>query len=73
MSGIDLAIGTKFHFDNKLFEVAEGTQNCSSCVFYKQKIFEGSYYGETDICYAIACCSEHRKDKKDVHFKEVEE
>lgn len=73
MRRIDLAIGTKFNFDNKLFEVVEGTQNCSSCVFYKE-IFEGSDYDEyLDCCYAIACCSEHRKDKKDVHFKEVED
>ena len=73
MNMIDLAIGTKFYFDDKLFEVVEGGCNCSSCVFYK-RIFEGDDYDKyLDCCYAIACCFDGRKDKKDVHFKEVKE
>lgn len=71
MSRIELPIGSRFYFDDKLFEVVEGNCNCSSCVFYK-RIFEGADYDEyLDCCYAIKCYGGERKDKKDVYFKEV--
>ena len=35
---LDLAIGTRFYFDNKLFEVAEGAGDCLSCIFSKENM-----------------------------------
>ena len=67
---LELAIGTRFYFDKKLFEVAEGADDCSSCIFSKRK-YEDDDNGYLACDYAIACCSYARIDKKDVIFKEV--
>lgn len=70
---LDLAIGTRFYFDDKLFEVAEGAGDCLSCIFSKRKYEGDDDNGYLDCCYDIACCSYARKDKKDASFKEVKE
>ena len=68
---LELAIGTRFYFDKKLFEVVEGEDDCSSCIFSKRKYEGDDDNGYLDCDYAIACCSYARTDKKDVIFKEV--
>ena len=70
---LDLAIGTRFYFDGKLFEVAEGVGDCLSCIFSKRIYDEGDDNGYLDCYYHIDCCSYARKDKKDAYFKEVKE
>lgn len=70
---LDLAIGTRFYFDNKLFEVVEGADDCLSCIFSKREYEDDDDNGYLECCYGIACCSYARKDKKDVSFKEVKE
>lgn len=70
---IDLPVGSKFHFGNKLVEVVESENECSKCAFHK-RIFSSRDYDEYfPCCYAMNCSSVERKDKKDVYFKEVEE
>ena len=73
---IDLPIGTKFYFDDKLVEVVECDMEskCSSCVFHKQ-IFEGYDYDEyIPCCSVMNCWYDSRHDRrKDVCFKEVKE
>ena len=72
---IDLPIGTRFYFENKLVEVVEGKtmDRCLGCVF-KNKVFKDGYgENEMDSCYAVECGKDERKDKKDVTFKEVKE
>ena len=69
---IDLPVGSRFYFGDKLVEVVECAYACSSCVFYK-RIFEGNDYDELECCYAVNCSCDERKDKKDVYFKEVKE
>lgn len=72
---IDLPLGTRFYFDDKLIEVAESKtiDRCFGCVL-KNKVFKDGY-GENEMysCYAVECGKDERKDKKNVHFKEVKE
>lgn len=72
---LELSIGTKFYFDDKLVEVVESKfiEKCFGCVF-KNKVFKDGYgENEIDSCYAVECGKDERKDKKDVTFKEVKE
>lgn len=72
---IDLPIGTRFYFEDKLVEVVEGKtiDRCFGCVL-KNKVFKDGY-GENEMasCYSVECCRDERKDKTDVYFKEVKE
>lgn len=68
---IELPVGSRFYLDDKLVEVAEGEDRCSSCVFYK-RIFEDKDYDEyLEWCDTIKCYGGERKDRTDVFFKEV--
>lgn len=70
---IELPVGGRFYLDDKLVEVAEGEDRCSSCAFYK-RIFEDKDYDEyPEWCDAIKCYGGERKDRTDVYFREVEE
>lgn len=68
---IELPAGSRFYLDDKLVEVVEGENRCSSCVFY-ERIFEDKNYDEyLEWCDAIKCQYYERKDMTDVCFKEV--
>ena len=71
---LDLAIGTKFYFENDLIEVVEGDckdhDMCSKCIFIDKKEYGDD---EQDYCFNFECMSCDRKDKKDVYFKKIEE
>ena len=70
---IDLPVGSRFYFGDKLVEVVEGEYECSKCVFHK-RIFSSRDYDEYfPCCYAMNCSCAERKDKKDVYFREVKE
>lgn len=66
---IDLAIGTRFYFDCKLFEVAEAIEekssHCEDCFF--NKVIEDEY----NLCGKLKCSKYPREDKTFVCFKEV--
>lgn len=70
---LELEIVTRFYFDDKLVEVVESTfiEKCFGCVFKKKFLKDGYEYTEVEICCAVKCCREERKDKKYVTFKEV--
>ena len=66
ISGADLAIGTKFYFNDELVEVVECKKHggCSECIFDCES---------AECCFYFECNSCDRKDKKDVYFKKIEE
>lgn len=68
---IDLPVGSRFYFGDKLVEVVESENECSKCVFHKRIFSNRDYDGYFPSCYAMNCCSVDRKDKKDVTFKEA--
>ena len=71
---LDLAIGTKFYFENDLIEVVKGDckdhDMCLKCIFMDKKSYSDD---EQDYCFNFECMSCDRKDKKDVYFKKIEE
>ena len=61
---LELPIGSRFYFNNRLYEVAELEDDgwgCSQCAFA----------GEEAIC-EIMKCKDYRCDGKGVFFKEIE-
>lgn len=71
---LELPIGTKFYYWNRLYEVVEsegGDFCCSKCAFCNR---------EEKLCYVMNCnegaryyCGYERHDKKYIFFKEVEQ
>ena len=62
---LELPIGTRFYFNNRLYEVAELEDDgwgCSQCALA----------GDEAIC-EIMKCNGYRQDKKRIFFKEVKE
>lgn len=59
---IELPVGTRFYYYDRLVEVVEGNK-CSSCMFHEKGNLECSY------SIQFLCCE--RKDNKSVVFKEV--
>lgn len=72
---IDLPIGTRFYFGDRLIEVVESKfiEKCLGCVFKNKFLKDGYDDTDVEICYAVECGKDERKDKKDVTFKEVKE
>lgn len=68
---IDLPVGSRFNFGDKLIEVVESKNECPKCVFHKSIFLNRDYDGYFPCCYTMNCCSVDRKDKKSVYFKEV--
>ena len=61
---LELPIGTRFYFNNRLYEVVELEDNgwgCSQCALA----------GDEAIC-EIMKCKDYRYDGKGVFFKEIE-
>lgn len=62
---IEMTIGSRFYYKGKLCEVSEFNtprgNSCSKCVF-----------NNTKKCGKAKCCYEHRHDKQEVIFLEVE-
>ena len=61
---LELSIGTRFHFWDSIYEVAELEEGeewgCSRCALA----------GEENIC-EVMNCNHYRQDKKRIFFKEV--
>ena len=61
---IDLAIGTRFYYNGKLYKVVEiehEYERCSECDIFHYE------------CSVMDCASELRQDGKEVCFKLIEE
>ena len=67
----DLAIGTKFYYNDDLVEVVKNDRqadmDCSECVFVHINLYDD----DPVYCSDFKCSCEERKDKKDVIFKKV--
>ena len=64
---VELPIGTRFYFRDRLYEVAElehGKWGCSPCVF------DNRY--DKAICKVMRC-NAYRCDDKSIYFKKVKE
>lgn len=65
---VELPVGTRFLFDNKLVEVIEDKNTncyswCSGCVFKNKSNFK--------YCDVLSCVTARRTDGKNIIFKEV--
>ena len=64
---VELPIGTKFYYWNRLYEAVEADQDkyrCLKCVFYDE-------FWNDPMCQIASCGKSDRHDKKSVFFKEV--
>ena len=64
---LELTIGTRFYFQNRLYEVVESNLSycCPKCAF-----FNGFF--NNDMCKIAICHEDDRHDKKHIFFKEIE-
>lgn len=72
---IELAVGSRFYFGDKIVEVVESKfiEKCFGCVFKNKFLKDGYDDTEVEICCAVECGKDERQDKKDVYYKEVKE
>ena len=59
---VELTIGSRFYYKDKLCKVIEGDCSLKGCVFMNIRKFDKA-----------KCCSDERHDGKQVYFKEVKE
>lgn len=57
---VELTVGSRFYYKNKLCEVVQGGYSCVHCVFHNRR-----------KCKRIKCTFCERHDKNDVYFKEI--
>ena len=66
---VELPIGTKFYYRNRLYEVVESKEEdfCySKCAFYDE-------FWDDPMCRIAICSKSNRHDKKSAFFKEIKE
>ena len=70
---IELPVGSRFYFGDKLVEVVEGEEiySCPSCYFFCSKAPKN--FDKAIVCNVFNCNSKTRKDKKNVFFIGVAE
>lgn len=59
---VELIVGSRFWYKDKLYEVAEHNGACWACTSCPFK---------NEECNEIKCSNDMRHDNKDVYFKEV--